>query len=75
LILKAPPAASTSSRPARPCWPSSFRIFAAARAKDVMVAFEAAVAGAFHHQALREGLTANRIQWIAGIINGTTISS
>ena len=40
-----------------------------------MVAFEAAVAGAFHHQALREGLTANRIQWIAGIINGTTISS
>jgi homoserine dehydrogenase len=48
-------------------------IFAAARAKGVVVAFEAAVAGGIPIiKALREGLTANRIQWIAGIINGTT---
>jgi homoserine dehydrogenase len=45
-------------------------IFAAASAKGVMVAFEAAVAGGIPIiKALREGLTANRIQWIAGIIN------
>jgi homoserine dehydrogenase len=48
-------------------------IFAAAHKKGVMVAFEAAVAGGIPIiKALREGLTANRIQWIAGIINGTT---
>ncbi|MFP3547845.1 homoserine dehydrogenase, partial [Rhizobium sp. SIMBA_035] len=48
-------------------------IFQAARAKGVMVAFEAAVAGGIPIiKALREGLTANRIQYIAGIINGTT---
>jgi homoserine dehydrogenase len=48
-------------------------IFAAASAKGVMVAFEAAVAGGIPIiKALRECLTANRIQWIAGIINGTT---
>jgi homoserine dehydrogenase len=48
-------------------------IFAAAQQKGVMVAFEAAVAGGIPIiKALREGLTANRIQWIAGIINGTT---
>ena len=48
-------------------------IFEAARAKGVMVAFEAAVAGGIPIiKALREGLTANRIQWVAGIINGTT---
>jgi len=48
-------------------------IFAAARAKGVMVGFEAAVAGGIPIiKALREGLTANRIEWIAGIINGTT---
>jgi homoserine dehydrogenase len=48
-------------------------IFKAAQAKNVMVAFEAAVAGGIPIiKALREGLTANRIQWIAGIINGTT---
>ncbi|MFN3297031.1 homoserine dehydrogenase [Caldimonas sp.] len=48
-------------------------IFAAAGDKGVMVAFEAAVAGGIPIiKALREGLTANRIQWIAGIINGTT---
>lgn len=48
-------------------------IFAAARKANVMVAFEAAVAGGIPIiKALREGLTANRIQWIAGIINGTT---
>ncbi len=48
-------------------------IFEAARAKGVMVAFEAAVAGGIPIiKALREGLTANRIQSIAGIINGTT---
>ncbi len=48
-------------------------IFAAAQAKGVMVAFEAAVAGGIPIiKALREGLSANRIQWIAGIINGTT---
>jgi homoserine dehydrogenase len=48
-------------------------IFAAAHEKGVMVAFEAAVAGGIPIiKALREGLTANRIQWIAGIINGTT---
>ena len=48
-------------------------IFAAASAQGVMVAFEAAVAGGIPIiKALREGLTANRIQWIAGIINGTT---
>ena len=48
-------------------------IFAAARAQGVMVGFEAAVAGGIPIiKALREGLTANRIEWIAGIINGTT---
>ncbi len=48
-------------------------IFAAAHAKGVIVAFEAAVAGGIPIiKALREGLTANSIQWIAGIINGTT---
>ena len=48
-------------------------IFTAASKKGVMVAFEAAVAGGIPIiKALREGLTANRIQWIAGIINGTT---
>jgi homoserine dehydrogenase len=48
-------------------------IFAAAQRKGVMVAFEAAVAGGIPIiKALREGLTANRIEWVAGIINGTT---
>jgi homoserine dehydrogenase len=48
-------------------------IFAAARRKGVMVAFEAAVAGGVPIiKTLREGLTANRIEWIAGIINGTS---
>ena len=48
-------------------------IFAAAHEKGVMVGFEAAVAGGIPIiKAVREGLTANRIQWIAGIINGTT---
>src|SRR5947207_6079332 len=47
--------------------------FAAAHAKGVMVAFEGAVAGGIPIiKALREGLTANRIEWIAGIINGTS---
>ncbi len=49
------------------------QIFAAARERGVMVAFEAAVAGGVPIiKALREGLTANRIEWVAGIINGTT---
>ncbi|MDP2265408.1 MAG: homoserine dehydrogenase, partial [Thiobacillus sp.] len=48
-------------------------IFSAAQAKGVMVAFEAAVAGGIPIiKALREGLTANRIEWLAGIINGTS---
>ncbi|MBR7069580.1 MAG: homoserine dehydrogenase [Oxalobacter sp.] len=48
-------------------------IFEAAQKKKVIVAFEAAVAGGIPIiKALREGLTANRIEWIAGIINGTT---
>ena len=48
-------------------------IFAAASARGVIVAFEAAVAGGIPIiKALREGLTANRIEWVAGIINGTT---
>ncbi len=48
-------------------------IFAAAHDKGVMVAFEAAVAGGIPIiKALREGLSANRIEWIAGIINGTS---
>ena len=48
-------------------------IFAAAHAKGVVVAFEAAVGGGIPIiKALREGLVANRIAWIAGIINGTT---
>ncbi len=48
-------------------------IFEAAHRKGVMVAFEASVAGGIPIiKALREGLTANRIEWIAGIINGTT---
>ena len=47
-------------------------IFAAAREHNVIVAFEAAVAGCIPTiKALREGLAANRIEWIAGIINGT----
>ncbi len=48
-------------------------IFEAAQNRKVIVAFEAAVAGGIPIiKALREGLTANRIEWIAGIINGTT---
>ena len=48
-------------------------IFAKAQAKGVMVAFEAAVAGGIPViKALREGLTANQIEWVAGIINGTS---
>jgi homoserine dehydrogenase len=48
-------------------------IFAAAHAKGVMVGFEGAVAGGIPIiKALREGLTANRLEWIAGIINGTS---
>ncbi len=47
-------------------------IFAAAQKQGVMVAFEAAVAGGMPIiKAVREGLAANRIEWIAGIINGT----
>ncbi len=47
-------------------------IFAAAQARGVMVGFEAAVAGGIPIiKALREGLAANHIEWIAGIINGT----
>ncbi len=48
-------------------------IFAAAQKKDVMVAFEAAVGGGIPIiKSLREGLSANRIEWIAGIVNGTS---
>ena len=48
-------------------------IFEAAHARGVVVAFEAAVAGGIPIiKALREGLTANRIDWIVGIVNGTT---
>lgn len=48
-------------------------IFAAAKAKGLIVAFEAGVAGGIPIiKALREGLVANKIEWIAGIINGTT---
>ncbi len=48
-------------------------IFSAAQAKGVMVAFEAAVAGGIPViKAVREGLSANRIEWLAGIINGTS---
>ncbi|HEY0634829.1 MAG TPA: homoserine dehydrogenase [Gammaproteobacteria bacterium] len=48
-------------------------IFAAAQKKGVMIAFEAAVAGGIPViKAIREGLAANRIEWLAGIINGTT---
>ena len=48
-------------------------IFAAAHAKNVMVAFEGAVSGCIPSiKVLREGLAANRIEWIAGIVNGTT---
>jgi homoserine dehydrogenase len=48
-------------------------IFAAAHQKGVMVAFEGAVAGGIPIiKAIREGLTGNRIEWIAGIINGTS---
>ncbi len=47
-------------------------IFAAAQAQGVVVAFEAAVAGGIPIiKALREGLAANQVQWVAGIINGT----
>jgi homoserine dehydrogenase len=48
-------------------------IFAAAQQRDVMVAFEGAVGGGIPIiKSLREGLTANHIEWIAGIINGTS---
>ena len=48
-------------------------IFAAAQKKGVMVAFEASVGGGIPIiKAVREGLAANRIEWIAGIINGTS---
>src|SRR5687768_6143022 len=49
------------------------QIFAAAQKRGVMVAFEASVGGGIPIiKALREGLAANRIEWIAGIINGTS---
>lgn len=48
-------------------------IFAAAKASNVIVAYEAAVAGGIPIiKSLREGLGANKIEWVAGIINGTT---
>tara|TARA_B110000208_G_scaffold21748_1_gene27504 strand:- start:981 stop:2174 length:1194 start_codon:yes stop_codon:yes gene_type:complete len=48
-------------------------IFAVAQSRNLIVAFEAAVAGGIPIiKALREGLSANRINWLAGIINGTT---
>ena len=48
-------------------------IFAAARAQDLIVAFEGAVGGGIPIiKSLREGLAANRIEWLAGIINGTS---
>lgn len=48
-------------------------IFAAAEARGLMIAYEAAVAGGIPIiKALREGLSGNRINWLAGIINGTT---
>ena len=48
-------------------------IFAAAREANVMVAFEGAVSGCIPSiKVLREGLAANRIEWIAGIVNGTS---
>lgn len=48
-------------------------IFKAAAAKNVIVAYEAAVAGGIPIiKALREGLSANKVEWVAGIINGTT---
>jgi homoserine dehydrogenase len=48
-------------------------IFAAARDRNVMVAFEGAVSGCIPSiKVLREGLAANRIEWIAGIVNGTS---
>ncbi|MBB1485290.1 homoserine dehydrogenase [Oceanospirillum sediminis] len=47
-------------------------IFAAAREQGVVVAYEAAVAGGIPViKGIREGLTANKINWLAGIINGT----
>ncbi len=49
------------------------RIFENAQRRGVMVAFEAAVAGGIPIiKSIREGLAANRIQWLAGIINGTS---
>lgn len=49
------------------------KIFSSASKKGVMVSFEAAVAGGIPIiKSIREGLTANKIEWIAGIINGTT---
>ena len=67
-------AASTWSPPTRRCSPCTATRSSPRRTrKGVMVAFEAAVAGGIPIiKALREGLTANRIEWIAGIINGTT---
>ena len=48
-------------------------IFAYAESRGLMVCYEAAVAGGIPIiKALREGLSANRINWLAGIINGTT---
>jgi hypothetical protein len=65
--------ASTWSPPTRRCWPCTAPRSSRPPTKGVMVAFEAAVAGGIPIiKALREGLTANRIEWIAGIINGTT---
>jgi homoserine dehydrogenase len=73
LVLEAIAAASMWSPPTRRCWPCMAARSSPPRAKGVMVAFEAAVAGGIPIiKALREGLTANRIEWIAGIINGTT---
>jgi homoserine dehydrogenase len=73
LVLRAIPTASTWSPPTRPAGLHGNEIFAAAQEKGVMVAFEAAVAGGVPIiKALREGLTANRIESVAGIINGTT---
>ena len=49
------------------------QIFKSAQEKGLIVAFEAAVAGGIPIiKAIREGLSANRIEWLAGIINGTT---
>jgi hypothetical protein len=73
LVLEAIAPASTSSPPTRRCWRCTDRDLRRRGGARVVVAFEAAVAGGIpDHQGAARRADGNRIDWIVGIVNGTT---